>query len=395
MRWQGSRKSGNVEDYRGARFGGAGLGMARRHADRLVAAYFFGIDPRVILGSRRSRLHRHPIRPARRRRARKTSRASSLPPSWAKPRTLGARSSVPRARSIGAPKVALFSGQVRSACGFATAASGPFYCPSDGKVYLDLAFYDELKTQIPGSRRFCAGLRFGSRGRPSRADAARHRGEGASARSKGASEREANQLQVGMELQADCYAGVWAHNADATRHILEQGDVDEALQAASAVGDDTIQKRTQGRVVPDSFTHGTAEQRSSWFKRGLTQARWRRATRLAAASRQYRKRRGAEVGRRATRQTHLSLPDTDALVLRQIERVARLHVECGVPGVHVAHDAVHAELRRAVRIAHDLRLRSRCVADRASATPAPRRGRSAGRPSVRRAPALACPSARW
>lgn len=268
MRWQGSRKSGNVQDYRGVRFGGAGLGIGGTLI-AIAAAYFFGIDPRTILGLTEAvstgTQSGQPVEgvPQDEQGQFIAAVLGETEDTWGQIfRAKGAQ--------YQGPKVALFSGQVRSACGFATAASGPFYCPSDGKVYIDLAFYDELKTkfQAPGdfAQAYVLAHEVGHHVQTLLGTEAKVRQA-----QQGASEREANRLQVGMELQADCYAGVWAHNADATRHILEQGDVDEALQAASAVGDDTIQKRTQGRVVPDSFTHGTAEQRSSWFKRGLTQ----------------------------------------------------------------------------------------------------------------------------
>lgn len=268
MRWQGSRKSGNIQDYRGVRFGGAGLGIGGTLI-AIAAAYFFGIDPRTILGLTEAvstgTQSGQPVEgvPQDEQGQFIAAVLGETEDTWGQIfRAQGAQ--------YQGPKVALFSGQVRSACGFATAASGPFYCPSDRKVYLDLAFFDELKTkfQAPGdfAQAYVLAHEVGHHVQNLLGSEAKIRQA-----QQGASEREANRLQVGMELQADCYAGVWAHNADASRHILEQGDVDEALQAASAVGDDTIQKRTQGRVVPDSFTHGTAEQRSSWFKRGLTQ----------------------------------------------------------------------------------------------------------------------------
>jgi len=268
MRWQGSRRSDNVEDYRGVRFGGAGLGIGGTLIV-LAAAYFFGVDPRSILGLTE---------------AVSTGTPSGQPVSGVPQDAQGQFISAVLAETEDTwsaifqangsqytpPKVALYSGQIRSACGFASAAMGPFYCPEDEKVYLDLAFFDELKSkfQAPGdfAQAYVLAHEVGHHvqkllGAESRVRIAQ----------QNASERDAKQLQVRMELQADCYAGLWAHNTDQTRHILEQGDVDEALQAASAVGDDTIQKRTQGRVVPDSFTHGTAAQRSGWFKRGLTQ----------------------------------------------------------------------------------------------------------------------------
>jgi uncharacterized protein len=266
MRWQGSRRSGNIQDYRGVRFGGAGLGIGGTLI-ALAAAYFLGVDPRTILGLTET----------------VSSGTQSGQPVTGVPQdeqgqfisaVLGETEDTwgEIFRQHGAqyqpPTLALFSGQVRSACGFASAASGPFYCPQDQKVYIDLAFYDELSTQFqaPGdfAQAYVLAHEVGHHVQTLLGTEAKVR-----AAQQNASERERNQLGVRMELQADCYAGLWAQHADRTRHILEQGDVDEALRAASSVGDDTIQKRTQGRVVPDSFTHGSAEQRSTWFKRGL------------------------------------------------------------------------------------------------------------------------------
>jgi predicted metalloprotease len=169
------------------------------------------------------------------------------------------------------PTLVLFEGQVQSACGFASAATGPFYCPGDQKLYLDLSFFDEMSR------------RFGAPGDFAQAYVIAHEVghhvqnllgilPQVDARRRQAGQSEANQLSVMLELQADCLAGVWAHDADA-KGILEVGDIDEALNAASQIGDDTLQKRSQGYVVPDSFTHGTSAQRSTWFKRGYEEGR--------------------------------------------------------------------------------------------------------------------------
>lgn len=166
------------------------------------------------------------------------------------------------------PKLVLFEGVVRSACGTAQAAVGPFYCPSDQKVYIDLSFYRDLRD------------RFGAPGDFAQAYVIAHEvghhvqtllgiSERVRAAQSGAGQAQANAIQVRMELQADCLAGVWAHHADKSRNILEEGDVEEAMNAAEAIGDDRIQRRTQGHVVPDAFTHGTSEQRRRWFTRGL------------------------------------------------------------------------------------------------------------------------------
>ncbi|CAN5446721.1 neutral zinc metallopeptidase [soil metagenome] len=166
------------------------------------------------------------------------------------------------------PKLVLFSGSVQSACGMAQSAMGPFYCPGDSKVYVDLSFYDDLERKLGANGDFAQAYVVAHEvghhvqnllGIADKVNELRSR----------ASETESNGLSVRMELQADCYAGVWAKNADATKNILEPGDIEEGLNAAAAIGDDRLQKKSQGYVVPESFTHGTSEQRVGWFKRGF------------------------------------------------------------------------------------------------------------------------------
>jgi uncharacterized protein len=166
------------------------------------------------------------------------------------------------------PKLVLFTGFVQSACGMAQSAMGPFYCPADHKVYIDLAFYQDMKTKLgaPGdfAQAYVVAHEVGHHvqnllGIADKVQKAR----------MGASETESNALSVRMELQADCFAGVWAQEADATAKILEQGDIEEALNAASQIGDDRLQKRSQGYAVPDTFTHGSSAQRVKWFKAGF------------------------------------------------------------------------------------------------------------------------------
>lgn len=166
------------------------------------------------------------------------------------------------------PGMVLFSDRVQTGCGTASAASGPFYCPADQKVYMDLRFFDELETK------------FGAKGGEFAVayvlahEVGHHvqtlMGTSGKVRQlqEGMSQAQANKLSVALELQADFYAGVWTHYNDEMKHVLEEGDIDEALSAANAVGDDAIQKRVQGEVVPDSFTHGTSEQRKYWFMKG-------------------------------------------------------------------------------------------------------------------------------
>jgi predicted metalloprotease len=165
------------------------------------------------------------------------------------------------------PKLVLFSNQTRSGCGYASGASGPFYCPEDRRVYIDLAFYRMLHE------------RFGAPGDFAQAYVIAHEvghhvqnllgisGQVQAQRGR-ISETEYNQLSVRLELQADFFAGLWAHYADRAKKVVEPGDVDEALRAASVIGDDNLQRRSQGRVVPESFTHGTSEQRVRWFRKG-------------------------------------------------------------------------------------------------------------------------------
>jgi uncharacterized protein len=173
-----------------------------------------------------------------------------------------------RGQSYQQPHLILFSGEARSACGLADAATGPFYCPGDQKVYLDMSFFQELEQRFGSSgdfaRAYVIAHEIGHHvqnqlGIMAKVDRLRDR----------LSESEYRKLSVRLELQADFFAGVWAHHAERSRHILEEGDVEEALNAASAIGDDRIQKQTQGYVVPDAFTHGTSEQRVRWFTKGL------------------------------------------------------------------------------------------------------------------------------
>jgi predicted metalloprotease len=266
MRWRDGRQSSNVEDSRGSpggggvKFGVGGLVVA-------AIAYFMGVDPSLIMGVLEGT----------------QTGAPEAPPQAGVPAddagkfvavvladtedTWGALFNA-AGRTYEPPKLRLFSAGVQSGCGTASAQVGPFYCPLDSRVYIDLDFYNRLSQQLKFGGDFAQAYVIAHEvghhvqhllGVADKVRSAQER----------ASEQEANQLQVRMELQADCYAGIWAHHADKARQILEQGDVDEALGAAAAVGDDTVQRKTQGRVVPDSFTHGSAAQRQRWFKEGL------------------------------------------------------------------------------------------------------------------------------
>jgi len=168
------------------------------------------------------------------------------------------------------PKMVIYRGSTTSGCGHASAQMGPFYCPADEKVYLDLGFFDELEKRHNASGDFAQAYVLAHEighhiqnmeGTLNKVQKMKQQVRG---------EKDANQLQVRVELQADCYAGVWAHHAHKRFNILEKGDIEEALRAASAIGDDTLQKQAQGYVVPDAFTHGSSEQRVTWFRKGIT-----------------------------------------------------------------------------------------------------------------------------
>ena len=168
-----------------------------------------------------------------------------------------------------APKLVLFSGQVQTACGGASSASGPFYCPGDRKVYMDMTFFEELKSKFGAKGgdfavAYVVAHEIGHHVQTLLGTSAKMR-----KMQQGLSEAEANKLSVALELQADFYAGVWTHYNEEMNKMLEPGDIEEALSAANAVGDDAIQKKMQGQVVPDSFTHGSSEQRMYWFNKGF------------------------------------------------------------------------------------------------------------------------------
>jgi len=171
-------------------------------------------------------------------------------------------------RNYREPVLVMFAGSVQSACGMASAAIGPFYCPADSKVYIDLSFFGDLKRRhgAPGdfAQAYVIAHEIGHHvqnllGTSSKVRSAQH----------GLGKAEANELSVRLELQADCFAGLWGNHAERSRQVLEQGDIEEALNAATAIGDDRLQRQAQGYVVPESFTHGTSEQRVRWFRKGI------------------------------------------------------------------------------------------------------------------------------
>jgi len=268
MRLDNEQESQNVEDRRGFRVSKGVAGGGIGSIAVILIALFFGIDPSAILqGNLQTNVEPEPSGQSQQAGARDEGREFVA-------RVLGSTEQTwgeifQRAgRNYEQPKLVLFSGQVQSACGFAQAAVGPFYCDNDQKVYIDLAFFRELHDRFKAPGDFAQAYVI--------AHEVGHHVQNLlgimdkfQTRQRRATEREASALSVRLELQADCLAGIWASFANRERKILEPGDVEEGLNAAAQIGDDTIQKRAQGYVVPEGFTHGSAQQRVSWFRRGI------------------------------------------------------------------------------------------------------------------------------
>ena len=269
MRWDDLRQSTNIEDVRASTGGGPGLRLGVGGTLlALAASYFLGIDPRVMLGLM-SAAPTQQSAPAAQFGTPQDEQGRFIAAVLGE--TEDAWGAIFQAKGLTytPPKLVLYRNYMPSACGSANAAAGPFYCPLDRKVYLDLAFFEQLSDEFAAPGQFAQAYVLAHEvghhvqnllGIADKVRAAQER----------ASEAQANQLSIRLELQADCFAGVWARYADQTKHILESGDVESALRAAAAVGDDTLQRRTQGYVVPESFTHGTSAERVGWFKRGLS-----------------------------------------------------------------------------------------------------------------------------
>jgi predicted metalloprotease len=267
MRWQGERQSGNVEDRRG--MGGRGtmaVGGGIGTLVLVVVVMLLGGDPRVLL----NQMGRQQQVAVRERRVNPEHEKLKEFVSVVLADTEDVWHELFRrqGREYREPKLILFSDEVDSACGGASAAMGPFYCPEDEDVYLDLGFYDEMKTRFkaPGdfAQAYVIAHEVGHHVQKQLGITDRvHRLRGQ------LSERDYNDLSVRLELQADFFAGVWAHHAQKMKNLLDEGDIEEALNCASAIGDDRLQKQARGYVVPDSFTHGTSAQRVRWFKKGF------------------------------------------------------------------------------------------------------------------------------
>jgi predicted metalloprotease len=297
MRWRDREGSENVEDRRaesGRRripfpfprggdggFGGRGIPIptGRGGGISLVGLlvllglmFFFGVDPREILdggsGPSQIEIDDSPITRQRPVSAEEEELKGFVSVVLKTTEDVWTQQLSAKGQSYPKPKLVLFRGAFPSACGTGLAQMGPFYCPLDQKIYIDLSFYDDLKNRFRAPGDFAQAYVIAH-------EVGHHLQtllgitEKVMRAKSQMNEREGNALQVRMELQADCLAGVWAHSAQNEMQIVEPGDIDEALGAAAAIGDDRIQRRTQGQVVPDAFTHGTSEQRVSWFRKGF------------------------------------------------------------------------------------------------------------------------------
>lgn len=268
MRWRGERESDNIEDRRGMSGGGrVAIGGGLGTLIIIVIALLLGADPRNILQQMPQDAGPATSQAPRTGNTEEDELKKFVSVVLAKTEDVWQDLFRQNGKQYREPTLVLFTDQVQSACGLGSAASGPFYCPGDEKVYIDLSFYEELRRRFssPGdfAQAYVIAHEVGHHvqkllGISDRVDSMQRR----------MSEVDANRLSVRLELQADFFAGVFARYVQ-KQGLLEEGDIEEALQAASAIGDDAIQRQTSGRVVPDSFTHGTSEQRLRWFRKGF------------------------------------------------------------------------------------------------------------------------------
>ena len=281
MRLDDQNESNNVEDRRGSGFGGrgGGLGIGRGGLGlgtivvAFAASYFLGIDPMLVLGMLAGDggspvQQQQPVDTPTRRTPAEDEMGRFVGKVLGSTEDTWSQIFREHNASYRDPKLVLFSGATPTACGTGQSAMGPFYCPLDQKVYLDTSFFRDLKERFRAPGEFAQAYVI--------AHEVGHHVQNLLGISdkvheaqQGVSQSRANALSVRLELQADCFAGVWGNRADAAKRIIEPGEVEQALTAATAIGDDRLQRQAQGRIVPESFTHGTSEQRVRWFKRGL------------------------------------------------------------------------------------------------------------------------------
>jgi len=268
MKWRGRRRSTNVEDRRGMRVGRAG-GIGIGTIILALVAMYFGVDPRLVmdvgskLGGGQVTEQKVDYKPT----PEEQEKVEFIKVVLADTEDVWNQEFEKYGKRYEEPKLVIFSGGVQSACGIAQTAMGPFYCPGDHKVYIDLAFYDELKRRFraPGdlAQAYVVAHEVG------------HHVQNLLGYTKKVprGSKGADSAAVRLELQADCFAGVWVNHTQKAKKFLESGDLDEALNAASAIGDDKLQRQATGRVRPDGFTHGTSAQRQRWFRKGVETGR--------------------------------------------------------------------------------------------------------------------------
>lgn len=269
MRWEFGRRSTNVEDRRGTRLSAPVVGGGIGAAILSLIVVLLGGDPGAFWEQTQQPSDRpYSQAPQTQRSAAEDRLADFVSVVLADTEDTWRSLFQQQGKTYREPTLVLFSDAVESACGFTRSAVGPFYCPSDQKLYIDLSFYEDLKNryQAPGdfAQAYVIAHEVGHHvqnllGISDRVRSLQRQGD----------RLEANQLSVRQELQADCFAGVWAHHADRSRQIVEAGDIDEALNAASSIGDDRLQSQAQGYAIPESFTHGSSAQRVRWFQRGM------------------------------------------------------------------------------------------------------------------------------
>ena len=263
MKWQGREESGNVEDRRGMSRGKMAIGGGIGTIVVALTVLLLGGDPSQFLNGLQSGSDTEQVKPT----AEEDQMAQFVSVVLKDTETVWGKIFEKSHKVYHQPKLVLFRSEVESACGLASTASGPFYCPSDQKVYIDLSFCDQLKTQFGAYGDFAVAYVIAH-------EIGHHIQnqlgiiETVDGQKSGLSKIKANQLTVRLELQADFLAGMWAHYAQEMLHTLDAGDIEEAMNAAAAVGDDKLQMQYQGKVMPDAFTHGTSAQRKEWFRRG-------------------------------------------------------------------------------------------------------------------------------
>jgi uncharacterized protein len=269
MRWRDERRSDNVDDQRSIQPAGMAIGGGIGTLVLVLVVYLLGGDPRQVLQVLQQ--NQQAAAPNAQKPApnpAEDEKVDFVKVVLAETEDVWSELFTEMGKKYKEPVLTLFTDRTQSGCGFASSAMGPFYCPSDQRVYIDLGFFRELTNRFKAPGEFAEAYVVAH-------EVGHHVqnllgiSEQVQARQQRASKAEANALSVRLELQADFLAGVWAHHTEKNRHVLEDGDVESALRAATAIGDDTLQKQAQGYAVPDSFTHGTSEQRVRWFRRGL------------------------------------------------------------------------------------------------------------------------------